>query len=285
MPEYIASGSHLFKDERYRFLILPRYKYDLHSIMRVNKRLDQKNILVVACQILDILQHLHGQGYVHSDIKARNLMIGSPADSRHLTAHNGDSTGKGGAASTSSSASSTITTTGSSKMSSLRSGGGGGGGSSTVEFGGSNPVRSCRSSGNNDLKHYHDLISSHYLRPHRNINYAVDDSDDADSLRSIRMLRGQRAGNGSGGVYDSNSNIMEETSNDGTSTSVMSNSSSSGISSIMNNNNNNKGGRRMTSRQNGAATGLKQQQQGKKGTALNRGRNRIISDSNEERGE
>ncbi|XP_058055044.1 uncharacterized protein LOC131206493 [Anopheles bellator] len=76
MPEYIASGSHLFKNQRYRFLILKRYSRDLHSIIK-NKRVDPKSIPVIACQILDVLEHLHDQGYVHSDIKAENLMIGT----------------------------------------------------------------------------------------------------------------------------------------------------------------------------------------------------------------
>uniref|UniRef100_A0A182QYQ7 non-specific serine/threonine protein kinase n=1 Tax=Anopheles farauti TaxID=69004 RepID=A0A182QYQ7_9DIPT len=76
MPEYIASGSHIFKHERYRFLILKRYQRDLHSLIK-NKRVNPKSIPVIACQILDVLEHLHDQGYVHSDIKAENLMIGT----------------------------------------------------------------------------------------------------------------------------------------------------------------------------------------------------------------
>uniref|UniRef100_A0A182WDS1 non-specific serine/threonine protein kinase n=1 Tax=Anopheles minimus TaxID=112268 RepID=A0A182WDS1_9DIPT len=75
MPEYIASGSHMFKNERYRFLILKRYQRDLHSLIK-NTRVNPKSIPVIACQILDVLEHLHDQGYVHSDIKAENLMIG-----------------------------------------------------------------------------------------------------------------------------------------------------------------------------------------------------------------
>lgn len=75
MPEYIASGSHKFKYTKYRFLILPRFKCDLHSIIK-NRRVDQKSILVIAAQILDVLEHLHDKGYAHSDIKAENLMIG-----------------------------------------------------------------------------------------------------------------------------------------------------------------------------------------------------------------
>ncbi|XP_050090549.1 uncharacterized protein LOC126574403 isoform X2 [Anopheles aquasalis] len=88
MPEYIASGSHMFKNERYRFLILKRYKRDLHSLIK-NKRVDPKSIPVIACQILDVLEHLHDQGYVHSDIKAENLMIGTVVNRKVTSPGNG----------------------------------------------------------------------------------------------------------------------------------------------------------------------------------------------------
>lgn len=76
MPEYIASGSHYFHENRYRFLILQRFKCDLHSVIR-EKRVNIKHILTIASQVLDVLEHLHDNGYAHNDIKAENLMIGS----------------------------------------------------------------------------------------------------------------------------------------------------------------------------------------------------------------
>lgn len=75
MPTYMASGGHYFGQSRYRFLILPRYDFDLHSIIR-NRQVDTKNILIIATQLLDILEHIHDCGYAHSDIKAENIMIG-----------------------------------------------------------------------------------------------------------------------------------------------------------------------------------------------------------------
>jgi serine/threonine protein kinase len=54
---------------------MPRYKTDLHSIIKTG-RLNQKHFLIVASQIIDVLMHLHGKNYVHSDIKAENIMIG-----------------------------------------------------------------------------------------------------------------------------------------------------------------------------------------------------------------
>ncbi|XP_026743451.1 uncharacterized protein LOC113505119 [Trichoplusia ni] len=78
MPVYIASGS--FTDEntgtKYRFLVLPRYDIDLQKIVARTKVLDPKNVLVLALQILDVLEYLHSQGYTHSDIKSSNLMLG-----------------------------------------------------------------------------------------------------------------------------------------------------------------------------------------------------------------
>lgn len=78
MPIYIASGS--FVDEnsgvKYRFLVLPRYDIDLQKIIARTKVLDLRNVLVLAIQILDVLEYLHSQGYTHSDIKSSNLMLG-----------------------------------------------------------------------------------------------------------------------------------------------------------------------------------------------------------------
>lgn len=74
MPTYIASGGHYFGQTRYRFLILPRFDFDLHSIIK-SRRMDTKNILIIADQLVDILEHLHDNGYAHSDIKAENIMV------------------------------------------------------------------------------------------------------------------------------------------------------------------------------------------------------------------
>ncbi|KAH8370358.1 hypothetical protein KR093_003136 [Drosophila rubida] len=74
IPSYIASGTHYFGDGRYRFLVLPRYDRDLHSLVK-NTRVAQKSLLVLAVHILNVLEHLHNKGYCHNDIKAQNLMI------------------------------------------------------------------------------------------------------------------------------------------------------------------------------------------------------------------
>uniref|UniRef100_A0A1A9WMP8 non-specific serine/threonine protein kinase n=1 Tax=Glossina brevipalpis TaxID=37001 RepID=A0A1A9WMP8_9MUSC len=74
IPDYIASGSHYFGSARYRFLVLPRFDRDLHSLIK-NCRVHQKSVLTLAIQIVNVLEKLHDSGYCHNDVKAQNLMI------------------------------------------------------------------------------------------------------------------------------------------------------------------------------------------------------------------
>ncbi|XP_060520664.1 serine/threonine-protein kinase VRK1-like [Cylas formicarius] len=76
MPHFVASGSHFKDGDRYRFLIIPKYSRDLERIFQERKRFNLKTVLVVARQIVDILEYIHSHGYVHSDIKASNIMLG-----------------------------------------------------------------------------------------------------------------------------------------------------------------------------------------------------------------
>lgn len=128
---------------------MPRYKADLHSIIR-NGHLSRKHFLIVARQTIDVLQHLHQRHYVHSDIKSENIMIGlyEPTTSK----------------------STSNSLNGFSKKSS-------------IPFSGANPFRHCRVKDGNvpDKSHhtvYNDMVQSHYsIRPGRsNISYALDDN-------------------------------------------------------------------------------------------------------------
>lgn len=78
MPHFIANGSHILGDTRYRFLVLPRYDTDLQKLSRTMNygRIHPRNVLILAAQILDVLEYLHAKGYTHSDIKSSNLMVG-----------------------------------------------------------------------------------------------------------------------------------------------------------------------------------------------------------------
>ncbi|XP_058836883.1 uncharacterized protein LOC131693239 isoform X2 [Topomyia yanbarensis] len=173
MPEYIASGSHYFKNERYRFLILKRYQRDLHSLIK-NKRVDPKSVPVIACQILDVLEHLHDKGYVHSDIKAENLMLGKVPTSllANLKSTKLFESGKKPTKNKTATINGYNGLTSTPTVSPKKTIGG-------VEFSGSNPVRSCRGSAIAESETYQDMIKSHYLRPLKNIVYR-DDSDEED---------------------------------------------------------------------------------------------------------
>lgn len=88
IPDYIASGSHYFGNARYRFLVLPRFDRDLHSLIK-KCRVHQKSVLSLAIHIINVLEHLHDKGYCHNDVKAQNLMISKCkylAQSKVLTA-------------------------------------------------------------------------------------------------------------------------------------------------------------------------------------------------------
>lgn len=151
MPEYIASGSHIFQGEKYRFLVLRRYRCDLHSMIK-NRRVDLKCVLIIASQIIDILEHFHDKGYAHSDIKSENLMIGTCTYNKEKNFNFDDREN-------------TYNRNNSSAIKKRHTG-------NTVEYGGSNPMRSCRvSSTPRTTSMYDEMVQSHYLRPNKNVSY------------------------------------------------------------------------------------------------------------------
>ncbi|XP_072755699.1 serine/threonine-protein kinase VRK1 [Anoplolepis gracilipes] len=76
MPKYIASGSHEYKNTKYRFLVINRYGKDLWKIFEENNRQFPEHIVYkLALQIVDILEYIHHKNYVHADIKGENLLL------------------------------------------------------------------------------------------------------------------------------------------------------------------------------------------------------------------
>lgn len=76
MPKYIASGSHEYKNIKYRFLVIDRYGKDLWKIfVENNKQFPEHIVYKLVLQILDILEYIHSRDYVHADIKAENLLV------------------------------------------------------------------------------------------------------------------------------------------------------------------------------------------------------------------
>lgn len=77
VPKFIASGQHSYKGAQYRFMVMERFGKDLQSIFEgAGKRFDQKTVYSLALRLIDALEFLHDNGYVHADIKAANCLLG-----------------------------------------------------------------------------------------------------------------------------------------------------------------------------------------------------------------
>ena len=77
MPILRGSGNHMFKGDKYRFLVMDRYSKDLDKIFQGGKQVfSQQTAFQLAIKIIDTLEYIHSKGYAHNDIKAQNLMLG-----------------------------------------------------------------------------------------------------------------------------------------------------------------------------------------------------------------
>lgn len=72
IPSCVGFGLHA---DSYRFLIFPNMGQSLQSVMKEGELLSEKTVLQLACRILDVLQYIHSNEYVHADINAENIYI------------------------------------------------------------------------------------------------------------------------------------------------------------------------------------------------------------------
>lgn len=86
VPKLVANGSHVRNRQNYRFLVMDRYGSDLQRILdnSEGQRFTLKTGCSVAIQVLDSLEYIHKQGYVHKDVKGSNLLVGLGMDGQHL---------------------------------------------------------------------------------------------------------------------------------------------------------------------------------------------------------
>ena len=78
MPAHRGGGSHIFKGDKYRFVVMDRLGKDLQKIFLSGKHaFPPSTAYNIALKVLDTLEYIHTQGYVHNDIKAQNLLLGS----------------------------------------------------------------------------------------------------------------------------------------------------------------------------------------------------------------
>ncbi|XP_035899832.1 serine/threonine-protein kinase VRK1 [Anopheles stephensi] len=77
MPYYLASGSHTQNNVKHRFLVIPRFGASLQSVYIQNKHcLPLSTVCRAAMQMLDVLEYIHSNQYVHADLKGDNILFG-----------------------------------------------------------------------------------------------------------------------------------------------------------------------------------------------------------------
>ncbi|KAK9882964.1 hypothetical protein WA026_001181 [Henosepilachna vigintioctopunctata] len=83
MPTYIGSGSHEHKNEKYRFLVMPRFGTDIWKLFLENgNTLPSSTVFKLGVHVLDVLEYIHERGYVHADIKGANVLLGSTKENK-----------------------------------------------------------------------------------------------------------------------------------------------------------------------------------------------------------
>ncbi|KAL3049938.1 hypothetical protein OYC64_012075 [Pagothenia borchgrevinki] len=77
IPNYWGSGLAEYNDLRYRFMAMDRLGSDLQKILEHSGgQLKKATVLQLGRGLVDILEYIHENEYVHADIKAANLMLG-----------------------------------------------------------------------------------------------------------------------------------------------------------------------------------------------------------------
>uniref|UniRef100_A0A673ADS0 VRK serine/threonine kinase 2 n=1 Tax=Sphaeramia orbicularis TaxID=375764 RepID=A0A673ADS0_9TELE len=77
IPTYWGSGLAEHNDLRYRFMAIDRLGSDLQKVCeRIGGRLKPVTVLHLGRGLVDVLEYIHENEYVHADIKAANLMQG-----------------------------------------------------------------------------------------------------------------------------------------------------------------------------------------------------------------
>ncbi|XP_041759912.1 serine/threonine-protein kinase VRK1-like [Coregonus clupeaformis] len=77
IPAYWGSGLAEHNRTRYRFMAMDRLCSDLQKVCERNgSRLKIDTVLQLGRVLLDVLEYIHDNKYVHADVKAANLMLG-----------------------------------------------------------------------------------------------------------------------------------------------------------------------------------------------------------------
>nr|XP_002196914.3 serine/threonine-protein kinase VRK2 isoform X1 [Taeniopygia guttata] len=77
IPVFWGSGLAEYKGKSYRFMVMERLGQDLQRIFEdCGSRFKKETVLQLGARMLDTLEYIHENEYVHGDIKAANLLLG-----------------------------------------------------------------------------------------------------------------------------------------------------------------------------------------------------------------
>ncbi|NXL84054.1 VRK2 kinase, partial [Alectura lathami] len=77
IPVFWGSGLAEYKGKSYRFMVMERLGKDLQRIFEeCGSRFKKETVLQLGARMLDTLEYIHENEYVHGDIKAANLLLG-----------------------------------------------------------------------------------------------------------------------------------------------------------------------------------------------------------------
>ncbi|NWQ89234.1 VRK2 kinase, partial [Burhinus bistriatus] len=77
IPVFWGSGLAEYKGKSYRFMVMERLGEDLQRIFEDSgSRFKKETVLQLGARMLDTLEYIHENEYVHGDIKAANLLLG-----------------------------------------------------------------------------------------------------------------------------------------------------------------------------------------------------------------
>ncbi|XP_029877788.1 serine/threonine-protein kinase VRK2 isoform X4 [Aquila chrysaetos chrysaetos] len=77
IPVFWGSGLAEYKGKSYRFMVMERLGEDLQRIFEdCGRRFKKETVLQLGARMLDTLEYIHENEYVHGDIKAANLLLG-----------------------------------------------------------------------------------------------------------------------------------------------------------------------------------------------------------------
>ncbi|XP_070590882.1 serine/threonine-protein kinase VRK2 [Erythrolamprus reginae] len=77
VPVFLGAGQVKHLGKSYRFMVMERLGEDLQTIFeREGRKFDKETVLHVGMQVLDALEYIHENEYVHGDVKAANLLLG-----------------------------------------------------------------------------------------------------------------------------------------------------------------------------------------------------------------